>query len=190
MAVKSDDKKLIKSYLAGDKYAYQEINRFIDISINSFRFKLGSDIEDVISDIHIKLINLLRNKKFAFESSLFTYVRQIVCHTSIDFIRYKEVRDNIDIDLSDISMSQNNPTPDSILEKKEKITHLFRIVGFASDECKELWRLHFLKHKKYKEIGEAIGQTEGYVKRKFYECREKLKETKELYENNTKPFNA
>jgi RNA polymerase sigma factor (sigma-70 family) len=177
------DRQAVEGYLAGNRDAMALVESFLDASFTSWRHKFGSEERYIRSDVHFKLFQLLKEGKFEYRSSLKTYVSRIVSHTCIDHLRFN--KKFVPEDIGDIELEGSNPSPEKLLEKKQVGRLLFRVMRRLPKGCIELWRLHLHEDLKYREIGERMGKTEGNIRRRLWECREKAKEIRNNLLNKT-----
>lgn len=184
MSQKKFDAKTVAGFLAGEKADYEQAIHYIQTAFRSWQGKFGYETDDILSDVQYKLLLLLRNDRFEYRSNLKTFIKQIVDHTCIDYLRYRQ-RVNIDSTEPDTLLSQDR-SPEEELEDKESIRLSFRVIRLLSKECRQLWRMHLQQGLKYRQIGEILDLTEGNVRRKLWSCREKARKIRKKISKNDK----
>lgn len=159
--------------LEGLRYVYQD-SGWVNILIGIFK-KNGiqeSDIKNAIHEGIIILDNHIRNFQFQEKSSLKNFFigickKRIYSNTrSIKrqvFKENQEELDRIENDTPEVNMLQK--------EKKEIIKALLLKMG---EPCKTVLTLYQLSYS-MKEIGKAIGKSEGMAKKLNFNCRKKMR---------------
>lgn len=170
----TSDKKIIAGYLSGSTAAYKHVDTIVNSVYYRWQNRFGYEKDDIISDIHLKLLNSFRQDNFELKKELIAFITIIVNRTCIDHLRLR-VRFNT-VDVSELPIPDKEPIGDKQLEIKELAKLNFRAIQMAPKECRRLWRLHLLKGMKYREIAKIDERTPAFIKRKFWECREKVKE--------------
>jgi RNA polymerase sigma factor (sigma-70 family) len=172
-----NDAELIDGFLAGKRSSMDQIMQIIDSVISHWSSRLGYQVEDVKSDVIYKLYNSLNRDEFHFESSLKTYISGIVCHTSIDIVRFNKRFTNAE--LEELELPFEKPNAEQLLDKKQTITVAFRVFRLLPKQCRQLWRMHLKNGLKCLEMGKILGKSEGNIRRQLWACREMAKKLRE-----------
>jgi RNA polymerase sigma factor (sigma-70 family) len=177
MSYFSSDKKLVAAYLGGKCEAAEEISHYIASAFSSWRRKLSGIEEDISSDVHLKLLQILQGNRFAYEASLKTFVSRIVSHTCIDYLRYQDKF--ADVAPEDLALPDTGLNPQELLEFRQTARLSFRVLRLVPKECLQLWRMHLKQGLTCGEIGKTVGKSEGNIRRRLWACRESAKEIRE-----------
>jgi len=65
------------------------------------------------------------------------------------------------------------------LEKKQIIQLCFRIMSLVPEKCRQLWHMYINKDMNYRQIGEILSRSEGYIRRQMWVCRQAAKKIRE-----------
>lgn len=186
MSRNKEDVKLAQDYIAGEAAAVKQVNGFIEMFFRSWSVKFGYEKDDIISDVRYKLYMSLSNKEFEFRSGLRTYIKQIVDHTSIDYLRFRKRVEKVDPD--DAGLIDNAPSAEENLIRKDAGKLIYRVLRLVPKECLGLWRMRLKRGMSCAEIGAEIDKSEGNIRRKLWACRESAKEIREKLLKKDKPF--
>ena len=171
MAGNNTDLKLIEDFLNGDKTAYRKINTMIDSCLYTWKDRLGSQIDDVRGDTLLELYKALERGQFRFQAGLKSFVYRVTNNNCIDNLRY--LREFTDEDKIRLPIPSGFLTPEERPLYQKQLGRInFRVLRLISAECRQLWRMNFKKGLKYREIADIYMKDEGYIRRKFWACRE------------------
>lgn len=164
----TSDPELIRRYLDGDREATVIVDGWLRAASAPFRRRLGADDEDVLQEIRLEVLRLLRDERFRGESSLKTYLWRVSCCTCIDALRRR--RPTLPLETSEAEASASDPSPlDHVLEEERQREFLTALEA-TSAECRALWRL-ILDGLSYKEIGRRMGVAEPALRVRAHRCR-------------------
>ena len=164
----SGDPELIVRYLAGEREATLVVDGWLQASSAPFRRRLGADGEDVLQEVRLEVLRLLRDERFRGESSLKTYLWRVSCCTCIDALRRR--RPTCPLESTEAALSAPDPSPlDQVLED-ERQREFLRALEATSAECRALWRL-ILDGLSYGEIGRRMGVAEPALRVRAHRCR-------------------
>lgn len=158
--------------LEGLRYIYRE-SGWVNMLIKILK-KNGvqeSDFKDAIHEGVIILDNHIRNFKFQEKGSLKNFFigickkRIYSNHRSIKRQVFKENDEDLD--------SIENITPEVKMLQKEQKEIIGAVLLKMGDPCKTVLRLYQLSYS-MKEIGKAIGKSEGMAKKMSFTCRKKM----------------
>jgi RNA polymerase sigma-70 factor (ECF subfamily) len=169
----SSDPELIVRYLAGEREAVGAIDGWLQAASAPFRRRLGADGEDVLQEIRLEVLRLLRSGRFRGESSLKTYLWRVSCCTSIDALRRR--RPTCALEDPESAGPAGGPSPlDQVLETERQRAFLSAVEDMSA-ECRELWRL-ILDGLSYREIGRRMGVAESALRVRAHRCRKQASE--------------
>lgn len=177
MASSKSDKDIVDGYKAGSTVAFKHVDSIIETVYRRWQSRFGFEKDDIFSDVHLKLLSSFRRDDFELKKGLIPFVTILVNRTCIDYIRSRDRFKTVDID--ELPLPDNLPTGEEKMIKAEWAKLNFRAIQMVSKECRRLWWLHLIKKMKLREIAEIDDRTPGYIRRKLWECREKVKEFRE-----------
>jgi RNA polymerase sigma factor (sigma-70 family) len=167
----TSDQELVSRYLRGDAEAVRTIDGWILQAAWPYQRRLANRFDDVLQDVRLEVTRLLRQGKFRGESTLRTYLWQVVSHTCLDQLRW-QIRWQW-TDLEEIDESSNAlPAAAAAAGRHEDLDLVQRVLERVSGECRELWRLIVLGHS-YREMSQRLGVAEGTLRVRVLRCREK-----------------
>jgi RNA polymerase sigma factor (sigma-70 family) len=130
----------------------------------------NQDSEDIFQEALMSIINKIDNNKLILTSSFSTYLYAVCKNLRLCQI-YQIKRENEYMYVYLKEMYYSEKETDKIREVREKrFWHYFEQL---SDVCKQILQLY---HEKYsvKEIADELGNTENYIRKRKYECKNRL----------------
>ena len=167
----------------GDPAAYSELMRhYRDRLYFSIYEKVGD--QEISKDLTIESLGKAFKKlhlykpDFAFSTWLFTVAK----NHSIDYLRKNKLPtysiDKLTIDnegkQTNFDLKSDDPNPEQILMKKQRIKILRSIVNQLKPKYRDLVKLRYFKELSYEEIAEELQLPLGTVKAQLYRSREQL----------------
>jgi RNA polymerase sigma factor (sigma-70 family) len=168
-AMVTSDQEVVSRYLQGDSEAVGTVDSWIARAAWPYQRRLSSRWEDVLQDVRLEVTRLLGQGKFRGESSLRTYLWQVVSHTCLDQLRSQGRWQWAELQALDEGGSALAPLPSGNHEDRDLVR---RVLGRVSGECRELWRLIARGHS-YREMSDRMGVAEGTLRVRVLRCREK-----------------
>lgn len=172
---RGEEKVLIERTLSGDDDAFAEIvaafsERLYALAVGVLRN--GTAAEDVVQESFIKAYRNL--SKFRRESSIYTWLYRITVNTAHNYIR-KNVRDG-SVDMEEVALVIADPSPNPVQTAagNELADAVNEVVKTLPERQREVFELHFFEHLTHREIGEALGITEGAVKANYFHAIKKM----------------
>jgi RNA polymerase sigma-70 factor (ECF subfamily) len=178
------DLKLIKRALeTGDTSAYNELLRLYRDPIYFMLYEKVED-QELAKDLTIEAIGKAFKKlhmytpNYTFSTWLFTVAR----NNCIDYLR-KHKLPTVSIDKmmidedgkkTSFDLRSDDPNPEKIMIKKQKIAILRQIVDQLKPKYRNLVKLRYFKEMSYEEISEILNIPLGTVKAQLYRSREQL----------------
>ena len=104
---------------------------------------------------------------------IFTWLCAIAKNTYFDYIGKKDFK-NISLD-SEIPVSDNLPSPEDKIIKKDENLLLYRQLMKLDEAAKDIVYLRIFAGLSFKEIGNVLGKSENWARVTFYRCKSKLK---------------
>lgn len=177
MAQERADSELVEAFLAGDQNAAKDLEAQIQAVFRHWRARFGHETDDILSDVWLELLESLRQSEFKYQASLKSYIRQIVNHTCIDYLRFRK-RVHV-VDPESIELEDDCPNPEQILARKQTANIAFRVLRRMPEECRQMWRMKLQQGLSCLEIGQALKKTEGNIRRRLWACREEARKIRE-----------
>jgi RNA polymerase sigma factor (sigma-70 family) len=165
----ASDQEVVARYLRGDAEAVVTVDGWIARAAWPYQRRLANRWEDVLQDVRLEVTRLLGQGKFRGESSLRTYLWQVVSHTCLDQLRSQNRWQWADLEALDEGSSAAAPPAAAGHEDRDLVQ---RVLERVSDECRELWRLIVMGHS-YREMSQRLGVAEGTLRVRVLRCREK-----------------
>jgi RNA polymerase sigma factor (sigma-70 family) len=165
----TNDQEVVSLYLQGDAEAIGTVDSWIARAAWPYQRRLASRWEDVLQDVRLEVTRLLGQGKFRGESSLRTYLWQVVSHTCLDQLRSQGRWQWTDLDVLDEGGSEPQTHLGGGHEERDLVQ---RVLERVSGDCREMWRLIAMGHS-YREMSQRIGVAEGTLRVRVLRCREK-----------------
>lgn len=178
------DLKLINTALdTGDPKAYNELMKLYRDPIYFMLYEKVGD-QELAKDLTIEALGKAFKKlhlytpDFAFSTWLYTVAR----NNCIDYLR-KNKLPTISIDKmmvdedgkrNTFDLKSNDPNPEKLMMKKQRIAILRQIVDQLKPKYRDLVKLRYFKELSYEEISEALDVPLGTVKAQLHRSREQL----------------
>ncbi|MBV8199545.1 MAG: RNA polymerase sigma factor [Acidobacteria bacterium] len=165
----TSDQEVVSRYLQGDAEAVGTVDSWISRAAWPYQRRLSSRWEDVLQDVRLEVTRLLGQGKFRGESSLRTYLWQVVSHTCLDQLRSQGRWQWTELDVLD----EGGSAPATHLGGGHEDRDLVqRVLARVSGDCRDMWRLIAMGHS-YREMSQRIGVAEGTLRVRVLRCREK-----------------
>lgn len=182
------DTLLIRSFLAGERVAFDRlVLRYKDRVFNLCFRLLGDyhDASDCAQETFIKVHRAL--PRFRFESAFSTWLYRIAvntCKSSRSSLAFRMKKSTVSLDGMDAGAHQGleasagnpHPTPDQVLERRERERHLQEAIGALPHAQRAVVVLRDVEGLSYEEIARIAGLKPGTVKSKLSRARNRLRE--------------
>jgi RNA polymerase sigma factor (sigma-70 family) len=168
--VAADDAQLVSDFVRGDRRAIEAVDVWLVRAAGPFRRRLGVDWEDVLQEVRIEVLRLLRHGSFRGESSLKTYLWQVTAHTCLDTLRRRARRPLFDALEPEEPLPSADPSPLDRVLARERGQALLAVLETMSRECRDLWDL-ILAGLSYRNISARLGVSEGALRLRALRCR-------------------
>jgi RNA polymerase sigma-70 factor (ECF subfamily) len=160
--MKTDDNETIKSFLAGNQKAFEQLfKKYYPIILNQFK-RLTEGNSDIAKDLTMELFEkIFENKKFNLSCNFGSWIYVVAENRFIDYYRKLE---NILIDGNPIEIRSKEQTPDEILISKEVVLQLNNALHKMEDsKMREILELHYFDGLSYKTISKQLHISIGVV---------------------------
>jgi RNA polymerase sigma factor (sigma-70 family) len=166
-----EDVQLAADFVRGDRQAGETIDAWLVRASGTFRRRLGPDWEDVLQEVRIETLRLLRGGAFRGQARLKTYLCQVTAHTCIDAVRRRTRRSQATALELDEGVPSSDPSPLDRVLSREKDQTLMAMLKGMSRKCRDLWTL-VLDGLSYREISARLGVAEGTLRVRALRCRQ------------------
>jgi len=167
--METSDQEVVSRYLQGDAEAVGTVDSWISRAAWPYQRRLSSRWEDVLQDVRLEVTRLLGQGKFRGESSLRTYLWQVVSHTCLDQVRAQSRWQWTDLEAVDEGGSALATPVSGGHEDRDLVQ---RVLERVSGDCRQMWRLIAMGHS-YREMSQRMGVAEGTLRVRVLRCREK-----------------
>tara|TARA_B100000902_G_scaffold139745_1_gene137815 strand:+ start:1470 stop:2072 length:603 start_codon:yes stop_codon:yes gene_type:complete len=178
------DLKLIKRALEnGDTTAYNDLMKLYRDPIYFMLFEKVGD-KELAKDLTIEALGKAFKKlhmytpDYTFSTWLFTVAR----NNCIDYLRkhklptvsIDKLKTDDDGNKKNFDLESNDPNPEKIMIKNQRIAILRQVVDSLKPKYRELVKLRYFKELTYEEISEILEIPLGTVKAQLHRSREQL----------------
>jgi len=179
------DEKLIDGYLEGEPSAVARVDGWLERAASAYRRRLRDQWDDVLQDVRLEVVRLLRDGHFRGESSLKTYLWRVTSHTCLDRIRSRTRWTWVEYDAeADRPVPADRPAQDRVWSAERDL--LVRVVARMSEDCRKLWGM-VLAGLSYREMSRETGVSEGALRVRVLRCRKRAGEVRDQLEGNGLP---
>lgn len=180
--------KLIKSCQNGDKKSQQLLYQAFYGKMLNVCFRYANDLDeakDILQEGFIKMFSSLDG--YENKGSLEGWVRRIIVHTAIDYVRKKR---EVFVDITDYSVQNEASVVDTEEELNEysriKADILLNLIQKLSPAYKTVFNLYVIEEYSHKQIGEMLNVSEGTSKSNYAKAKQNLKKLFDDYINENK----
>lgn len=170
-----EDAELVAGCLDGEHSASAVVDGWLSAASAPFRRRLGADGEDLLQEVRLEALRLLRDGRFRGESRLKTYLWRAAVCTCIDALRRRRRRENAFAADAESEPPAKDPSPlQLVMDHEERRLRLVALESMPA-ECRELWRM-ILEGLGYREIAGSTGVTEAALRVRAHRCRKRAVE--------------
>ena len=132
----------------------------------------NEDAEDIVQDSLIRIWNELKTKDI---DNIKAFAITVCRNHALDLVEKKERR-NVSFDSESHDSADYNQSPDRLLEQKEQMASLNRLIDGLPEKQRTAIQLRDIEGRTYKEIAVVMGISEADVKVNIFRARQKIKE--------------
>ncbi len=166
----TSDQEVVSGYLRGEADAVATVQTWISRAAWPYQRRLSGRWDDVLQDVRLEVTRLLGAGKFRGESSLRTYLWQVVSHTCLDQLRSLSRWQWAELEeLDNGAAAIAGPRMAADHEDRDLVQRVMRKV---SADCREMWSLIAMGYS-YREMSERLSVAEGTLRVRVLRCREK-----------------
>ncbi len=131
------------------------------------------DADDVLQNTFLKAWNNLET--FRNDSKISTWLYRIAINESLDFVRKKKLRQNLNADIGNNDVA-NMLTADSYFDGDETAAMLQEAIDTLPDVQRTVFNLKYFDDMKYREISNILKTSEGALKASYHIAVKKISE--------------
>jgi len=166
------DIELISGCIENNRQAQERLYKQLYGPMASICLRYTRNDEDAIEVLHNGFLKVFKNIH-TYDSAkayLYTWIRTIVVHAAIDFLRQKD-RHYSPMEIEKVA----EPEIDSEVIQKMKAEEILKLVRKLPQATQTVFNLYVVDGYTHKEIGQLLGISEGTSKWHLSEARRQLK---------------
>lgn len=171
------DRRLVEDLLAGDRSAWHGIDQWVERAAAPFRARLGADWADVLQEIRMELLRLLKAGKFRGDSALRTYLWRVANNTCIDQMRRAARRNLVSLDVAPDPPAPASEGPAARTARGDALRLTLAVLREVPEECRRLWNW-ILEGLSYQEMAARLEVAEGTLRVRVHRCRKRAVEAR------------
>lgn len=186
---RADERALIQRCKDGDIGAFDELVAHFEKRVFNFAYRIAGNYDsanDVAQEAFIRVFNSIQT--FRGDANFTTWIYRIVTNVYLDerkkakSHRLTSLDDYIELDENSVTrqIEDDNPTPDVVVEHKERDLAVQRAINSLPDYQRIIVSLYHTQNRSYEEIAEILQLPIGTVKSRLNRARLALKEKLEL----------
>jgi RNA polymerase sigma factor (sigma-70 family) len=172
---------LVDAYLHDETSAVEIIDGWIHRAASAYRRRLSHQWDDLIQDLRVEVLRLLRAGSFRGQSRLRTYLWRVVSHSCLDRIRHLQRWQWAELEEAEggATAAGNAATPGGAAANGGRLPAwsssrdlLLRVLHQMPKDCRRLWNM-LVAGSSYREMSRAVGVAEGTLRVRVLRCRQK-----------------
>lgn len=165
------DIEVINGCINNDRRSQEQLYKQFYGSMMSICLRYTRNSEDAIEVLHNAFLKVYKNIHTyqSSKASLYTWIRTIVVHTAIDFIRQRE-KLFTKVELEKVE----DPHIDSDAIQKMSARELLKLVQQLPTATQAVFNLYVVEGYNHREIGNLLGISEGTSKWHLSQARKQL----------------
>jgi RNA polymerase sigma-70 factor (ECF subfamily) len=136
------------------------------------QIKNHDDTNDIMQNVFVKV--LLNIPNFRNDSNLYTWIFRISRNETLNFLNSAVNRRTTDLDpvlFEESMVSSSYSIPGHLIEQK-----LMRAIELLPEKQQVVFNLKYFEEKKYSEMSQLLGTSEGALKASYHHAVKKIKE--------------
>jgi len=158
------DECLVTAYSNGDDNAFDALLARHKDRVYGYILHIVKNPDlanDIFQETFVKIIMLIREKKYIDSGKFLAWVNRIARNLIIDYIRQEKPGTTVSIDAEETDVLNRKDLSDSTIEDKLVLgqihTDVRRLIEALPDAQRDVIELRFFKNMSFKEIAEATG---------------------------------
>ncbi|MFT3826513.1 MAG: sigma-70 family RNA polymerase sigma factor [Chitinophagaceae bacterium] len=172
MALSDDEIALVNGCINNSRKAQEKLYKQFYGPMISICMRYTRNEEDAIEVLHNGFLKVYKNMHTynASKASLYTWIRTIVVHTAIDFIRQRGKFQVIELEKAE------EPAIDADAIQRMSSQEVLQLVQQLSPATRTVFNLYVVEGYNHREIANLVGISEGTSKWHLSEARRQLKQ--------------
>jgi len=172
LALSDDEIALVNGCINNSRKAQEILYKQFYGPMISICLRYTRNEEDSIEVLHNGFLKVYKNIHTynAAKASLYTWIRTIIVHTAIDFIRQRGKFQTIELEKAE------EPAIDAEAVHRMSSQELLQMVQQLSPATRTVFNLYVIEGYNHREIGTLVGISEGTSKWHLSEARRQLKQ--------------
>ena len=165
-----EDEAIIAGFLNGESDALETVEGWIARASSPYRRRLYAQWDDLLQAARMEVTRLLTQEKFRGESSLKTYLWQVVNHICINQVRSLSRAPAVEFEALIAQPASVQGSPFEQLLQKESEELYLRVLEEMPQGCRDLWDM-ILAGLSYREMSLRLSVSEGTLRVRVLRCR-------------------
>lgn len=160
---KTQDKDLIKAFVAGSELCFEELLRRYKAKVFATIYVIVKDrdlAEDLFQDVMVKVVRMIRAGSYNEEGKFMPWISRIARNLAIDYFRKNQrnpiQRESGDFDLFN-SLQRSEPAADAAIILGEKERFIRELIQQLPDKQREVLVMRIYADLSFKEIAAITG---------------------------------
>ena len=170
-----EDAETVAGFLRGDSSAAAQVDGWIAAAAGPFRGRLNADWPDLLQDVRLEVLRLLRRSSWRGEARLKTYIWRVTSHTCLDALRRQRRRPQAEEPEAALELRSSDPSPLERVIDSDRTRALLGALQRVPSECRQIWD-RILRGLSYQEISGELGVSEGALRVRAHRCRKRAAE--------------
>jgi len=146
------------------------VDGWITGAAGPFRRRLAVDWQDLLQEVRLEVLRLLRRSSWRGEARLKTYVWRVTGHTCLDALRRRRRRPEAEPAGLELELRSRDPSPLDQVIDDDSTRALLAALQAVPAECRQIWD-RILRGLSYREISGELGVSEGALRVRAHRCR-------------------
>lgn len=165
-----EDAETVTGFLGGDAAATALVDGWITGAAGPFRRRLAADWPDLLQEVRLEVLRLLRRSSWRGEARLKTYVWRVTGHTCLDALRRQRRRPEGEPADHELELRSPDPSPLDQVIDHDLTRALLAALEAVPAECRQIWD-RIVRGLSYREISGELGVSEGALRVRAHRCR-------------------
>ena len=172
--LQQDPRAAARAFVSGDPEATRLVTSWIDRIVRNRNWRF-QDPDNVVQEITLRLLQLLRADRFEGKSAFKTFVHSVTTHACIDAYRSEKRRTSRERTEEDLDTTEGSGNPEQELTDRERQRTLAYVFQQLSNDCRDMWRWVYFERRSASEVAELLGITSGAARVRVHRCLERAR---------------